>query len=115
MMKRFLALVLCLCMTLTLLPTTVFAAGELRDSTNVTVTFDSDGGSAVEPQSVPQGHLVQRPADPIKDGYGTIPHLNWRSILQGLSKRRSKKSLFSSDLCGTNRPAVNDGVLHGMK
>lgn len=45
----------------------------------------------------------------------TIPHLNWRSILQGLSKRRSKKSLFSSDLCGTNRPAVNDGVLHGMK
>lgn len=45
----------------------------------------------------------------------TIPHLNWRSILQGLSKRRSKKSLFSSDLCETNRPAVNDGVLHGMK
>ena len=47
--------------------------------------------------------------------HNTIPHLNWRSILQGLSKRRSKKSLFSSDLCGTNRPAVNDGVLHGMK
>ena len=76
MMKRFLALVLCLCMTLTLLPTTVFAAGELRDSTNVTVTFDSDGGSAVEPQSVPQGHLVQRPADPIKDGYTFIGWYN---------------------------------------
>ena len=76
MMKRFLALVLCLCTTLTLLPTTVFAAGELRDSTNVTVTFDSDGGSAVEPQSVPQGHLVQRPADPIKDGYTFIGWYN---------------------------------------
>ena len=76
MMKRFLALVLCLCMTLTLLPTTVFAAGELRDSTNVTVTFDSDGGSAVEPQSVPQGQLVQRPADPIKDGHTFIGWYN---------------------------------------
>ena len=43
-----------------------------RDSTNVTVTFDSDGGSAVEPQSVPQGQPAQRPADPVKEGYTFI-------------------------------------------
>ena len=52
MKKRILSILLLCCMVLTLLPTTAFATGELRDSTNVTVTFDSDGGSAVEPQSV---------------------------------------------------------------
>jgi len=59
-------------MVLTLLPVTAFATGELRDSTNVTVTFDSAGGSEVAPQSVPQGQPAQRPADPIKDGYAFI-------------------------------------------
>ena len=68
MKKRILSILLLCCMVLTMLPTTAFAEGELRDSTNVTVTFDSAGGSAVEPQSVPQGQLVQRPADPTKDG-----------------------------------------------
>ena len=68
MKKRILSILLLCCMVLTMLPTTAFAEGELRDSTNVTVTFDSAGGSAVEPQSIPQGQLVQRPADPTKDG-----------------------------------------------
>ena len=72
MKKRILSILLLCCMVLTMLPTAAFAAGELRDSTNVTVTFDSDGGSAVEPQSVPQGQPAQRPADPIKDGYAFI-------------------------------------------
>ena len=72
MKKRLLSALLICCMVLTMLPTAAFAAGELRDSTNVTVTFDSDGGSAVEPQSVPQGQPAQRPADPIKDGYAFI-------------------------------------------
>ena len=63
-------------MVLTLLPVTAFATGELRDSTNVTVTFDSAGGSPVEPQSVPQGQPAQRPADPIKDGYTFIGWYN---------------------------------------
>ena len=76
MKKRILSILLLCCMVLTLLPTTAFATGELRDSTNVTVTFDSDGGSAVEPQSVPQGQLVQRPADPIKDGHTFIGWYN---------------------------------------
>ena len=72
MKKRILSILLLCCMVLTMLPVTAFATGELRDSTNVTVTFDSDGGSAVEPQSVPQGQPAQRPADPIKDGYAFI-------------------------------------------
>ena len=76
MKKRILSILLVCCMVLTLLPVTAFATGELRDSTNVTVTFDSDGGSAVEPQSVPQGQLVQRPADPIKDGHTFIGWYN---------------------------------------
>ena len=46
MKKRILSILLLCCMVLTLLPTAAFATGELRDSTNVTVTFDSAGGSA---------------------------------------------------------------------
>ena len=72
MKKRILSILLLCCMVLTMLPVTAFATGELRDSTNVTVTFDSDGGSEVAPQSVPQGQPAQRPADPIKDGYAFI-------------------------------------------
>ena len=76
MKKRILSILLLCCMVLTLLPTTAFATGELRDSTNVTVTFDSDGGSAVTPQQVLQGQKVQRPAAPTKDGYTFIGWYN---------------------------------------
>ena len=72
MKKRILSILLLCCMVLTLLPTTAFAADESPAVTNVTVTFDSDGGSEVAPQSVPQGQPAQRPADPIKDGYAFI-------------------------------------------
>ena len=33
------------------------------------VTFDSAGGSVVEAQSIEQGGKVQKPADPVRDGY----------------------------------------------
>ena len=76
MKKRILSILLLCCMVLTLLPTTAFAADESPAVTNVTVTFDSDGGSAVAPQQVLQGQKVQRPADPIKDGYTFIGWYN---------------------------------------
>ena len=72
MKKRILSILLLCCMVLTLLPTTAFAADESPAVTNVTVTFDSNGGGEVKPQSVPQGQPAQRPADPIKDGYAFI-------------------------------------------
>ena len=59
-------------MVLTLLPTTAFAADESPAVTNVTVTFDSNGGGEVESQTIQQGQPAQRPADPIKDGYAFI-------------------------------------------
>ena len=76
MKKRILSILLLCCMVLTLLPTAAFAEGEIPDSTNVTVTFDSAGGSPVEPQSVPQGQPAQRPAAPTKDGYTFIGWYN---------------------------------------
>ncbi len=72
MKKRLLSILLMCCMVLTLLPTTAFAADESPAVTNVTVTFDSNGGGEVESQTIQQGQSAQRPADPIKDGYAFI-------------------------------------------
>ena len=72
MKKRILSILLLCCMMLTLLPTAAFAEGEIPDSTNVTVTFDSNGGGEVESQTIQQGQQVQRPADPVKEGYTFI-------------------------------------------
>lgn len=33
------------------------------------ITFDSDGGSAVEKQKVRHGHLIEEPENPVKPGY----------------------------------------------
>lgn len=38
-------------------------------STDCTVRFESNGGTAVEPQSVIYGETVVRPEDPVRDGY----------------------------------------------
>ena len=76
MKKRILSILLLCCMVLTLLPTTAFAADESPAVTNVTVTFDSDGGSAVTPQQVLRGQKAQRPAAPTKDGYTFIGWYN---------------------------------------
>ena len=76
MKKRILSILLLFCMVLTLLPTTAFAADESPAVTNVTVTFDSNGGGEVESQTIQQGQQVQRPADPIKDGYTFIGWYN---------------------------------------
>lgn len=34
-----------------------------------TVTFDSDGGSYVEPQTRMHGELIEAPADPVREGF----------------------------------------------
>ena len=39
------------------------------DITYFTVTFDSDGGSAIASQQVEKGGLVSKPADSVKDGF----------------------------------------------
>lgn len=75
MKKRILSILLLCCMVLTLLPTAAFAEGEIPDSTNVTVTFDSNGGGEVESQTIQQGQQVQRPADPVKEGYHYYQYL----------------------------------------
>ena len=72
MKKRILSILLLCCMVLTLLPTAAFAADESPAVTNVTVTFDSNGGGEVESQTIQQGQQVQRPADPVKEGYTFI-------------------------------------------
>jgi uncharacterized repeat protein (TIGR02543 family) len=36
---------------------------------NYDVTFDSNGGSNVDPQSIRYNKKIQKPADPIRDGY----------------------------------------------
>ena len=72
MKKRILSILLLCCMVLTLLPTTAFAADESPAVTNVTVTFDSNGGGEVESQTIQQGQQAQRPADPVKEGYTFI-------------------------------------------
>ena len=46
--------------------------GTISDSLYKNVTFDSGDDNAVAPQRVLQGQQVQRPADPIKDGYAFI-------------------------------------------
>ena len=76
MKKRILSILLLCCMVLTLLPTTAFAADESPAVTNVTVTFDSDGGSAVAAQRILRGQKAQRPAAPTKDGYTFIGWYN---------------------------------------
>ena len=49
--------------------TTVFAVWETIPVTYYTVTFDSNGGSAVTAQSIEAGQKATKPADPTKDGY----------------------------------------------
>ncbi len=38
-------------------------------TSNHTVTFDTDGGSAVQAQTVAYGETVEKPADPVRSGY----------------------------------------------
>ena len=45
---------------------------DVPGETYYTVTFDSNGGSAVEPKQVKSGELVTKPTEPTRDGYDFI-------------------------------------------
>ncbi len=47
----------------------VTVSATFTEATEFTVTFDSQGGSSVEPQTVAVGECAVQPADPTRDGY----------------------------------------------
>ncbi len=74
-MKKFVLLIL-LCSSI-FLPINVLAEEEITppeevetpEVTTYTVTFDSDGGSSIESQTIEEGKTVARPSNPTKEGY----------------------------------------------
>ena len=48
---------------------TVSGDGTIEDSAKCTVSFDTDGGSAVDAQKILRGQKVVRPVDPTRSGY----------------------------------------------
>jgi len=65
-MKKILVMLLLVTMTLFALSSCELPDFLVKD---FTVTFDSDGGSAVEPQTVKEGEAAVKPEDPTKTGY----------------------------------------------
>lgn len=61
-MKKFLILILLL--------SCVFA--QVCCASSYTVSFDTDGGTSIQSQSIPQGGFVERPENPIKDGFDFV-------------------------------------------
>lgn len=59
---------------------------------NCTVTFDSDGGTPIESQTVISGERVTKPSDPTKDGYSFV---GW---YLGNSAWNFEKSTVKSDM-----------------
>lgn len=49
--------------------TEIFAKWISKSTTTYTVTFNTNGGSKVEPQAVEKNGKVSKPADPTRDGY----------------------------------------------
>ena len=67
--KKFFSVLLALVMVLALLPVGAAHATDDTTPTTYTVSFDSDGGSAVEEQKVAAGEKATEPEDPTKEGY----------------------------------------------
>ena len=67
--KKFFSVLLALVMVLALLPVGAAHATDDTTPTTCTVSFDSDGGSAVEGQKVAAGEKATEPEDPTKEGY----------------------------------------------
>ena len=67
--KKFFSVLLALVMVLALLPVGAAHATDDTNPTTYTVSFDSDGGSAVEEQKVAAGEKATEPEDPTKEGF----------------------------------------------
>ncbi len=71
------------------------AAATLRTIDSYNVVFDSDGGTNVPAQSVKEGEKVQKPADPIREGYR---FLGWYRDAEGSQVFDFERDTVTSDL-----------------
>ena len=42
---------------------------DINGTVTYTVTFDSNGGTEIDPVKVPSGSTIEKPNDPLKEGY----------------------------------------------
>ncbi len=96
MKKKLLNLSLILIFAMTIL--FVFSC----DKAEYTVTFDSDGGTAVESQTVAPGGFVKEPDPPTKDGYKFVGWYSgadkWNFGLYAIGGNLTLKAKWSTDL-----------------
>ena len=85
--------------------------GSIADSAKVTVTFRSDGGTALEEQQLLKGQRAVRPATPIKDGYIFIGWYNG-STLHNFNTPITENTTLTA---GWFDPATAGGVTPQLK
>ena len=59
----------------------------------VTITFDSDGGSAVAPLTIQKGTIPTKPADPVKEGFVFDIGLKKENLLSSTLVKNYKETL----------------------
>lgn len=87
------------------------SGGSIEDSAKVTVTFRSDGGTALEEQQLLKGQRAVRPATPIKDGYIFIGWYNG-STLHNFNTPITENTTLTA---GWFDPATAGGVTPQLK
>lgn len=68
-MKKTLLKILLLCMAIC---SVIYVFTACGNGNNVTVTFDTQGGSKIAPITLMKGETINRPEDPIKEGYEMV-------------------------------------------
>ena len=61
-----------------------------------TLTFDSDGGSSVSPQTIDKGSMATLPEDPVKEGY---EFTGWQPTIDIVTKDQEYKAIFKYASC----------------
>ena len=98
-----------------------FSTYALLTSDRVTVTFDSKGGSKVEPQTVPFNSVVTKPKDPKKAGYafaGWYRDESYNDIYDFTSLVERSFTLYAKwtqDTGAQNTPGQNPDVTKAVK